>query len=221
MRDFLISRLPLGDLLRNLADDLKAFVREELTLVRQEMSEKISHYSKHAAALAVGGFAAYAGSIILMAGLGLLIGYGFEGLGLDPLLATFIGFTIAGLAVIIIGAMLALKGWNALAHMSPLPTKAMQAAKSNGEPVARTRTQADAGQTASKPSSGQLQQQVLQTKERIAGESHELKNRATLRRLRQRMVGHVKAHPITWGAAALGSVVLLGGAVVGRKFLKT
>ena len=216
----MVSRLPLGDLLRNLANDLKTFVRDELQLARQQMLEKVSRYGRKATILIGGGSAAYAGSIVLLAAIGLLVGYGFEGLGLDSLLAMFIGLSITGLAAIIVGAMLAVKGWKEFADVSPALTKAMQAASPKRGPIAGGTTWPDQSGAEQQPSTEQLQKQVSRTKERIGGETHELKNRALLRRMRQRTVEHVKAHPIAWGAAALGSIVL-GGVVVGRKFLKS
>src|SRR3954467_201062 len=110
VRDFLMDKLSLSELVRTLGDDLKRFVHEELALVKKEMSEKLSAYRRTAAVFAAGGFVAYAGAIVLLAGLGLLIGFGFQQLGLDATLSAFIGLGIAGLITVVIGSALAIKG---------------------------------------------------------------------------------------------------------------
>ena len=78
-------------------DETKTFIKEEVQLAKTEISENISRMGRNAVGLVAGGFVAYAGLIVFLAGLGLLLGFAFEKLGLQPPLAAFIGFAIIGL----------------------------------------------------------------------------------------------------------------------------
>src|SRR5438874_4909209 len=90
-------------LIGDLKDETKTFIKEEIQLAKTEISEKISCMGRNAVSLAIGGFIAYAGLIILLGGLGILLAFAFEKLGLDTALAGFIGFAIIGLVAAGVG----------------------------------------------------------------------------------------------------------------------
>src|SRR3954465_7853464 len=91
MRNSLFVGMPLSGLFRDLTRSVKLFVREELQLAKTEMSEKVSCYTHNATGAIIGGFVAYAGLIVLLGGLGILAGYAFQKMNLDPMLAYVIG----------------------------------------------------------------------------------------------------------------------------------
>src|SRR4051812_14212349 len=129
MRDFLLSKVSLLKLFRYFRNDVTTFIRQELALARREMSEKISCYSRHITIIAVGGFVAYAGLIVLLGGLGWLLGFGFEKLGLDPFLSVFIGCAIMAVLTISIGAIAALQGLKAMSNSTLVPEKTVETVK--------------------------------------------------------------------------------------------
>ena len=58
----------IGELLSTLTQDLIMLVKQELTLAKTEMSQKIAHVAKNLGVLVAGGAIAYAGVIILLMG---------------------------------------------------------------------------------------------------------------------------------------------------------
>src|SRR4051812_36620668 len=59
-------------LFKNLTGEFKTFIRQEVDLAKTEISEKVSMIGKNVASIAIGGFIAYAGLIVLLIGLGWL-----------------------------------------------------------------------------------------------------------------------------------------------------
>jgi hypothetical protein len=81
------------ELVKDLREQVKVFLREEVHLAKAEFSEKISHVVKDAINIAIGGFVAYAGLIVFLAGIGALLAFAFQRLELDP---TSFGFPGVG-----------------------------------------------------------------------------------------------------------------------------
>src|SRR5690348_4324865 len=98
------------DLVRDLREQFKTFVKEEIHLAKAELSEKISSLGKDAVNVAIGGFVAYAGLIVFLGALGMLIAFAIQRLGLDPFLSSFIGLGAIGFIVIAVGAIMLLAG---------------------------------------------------------------------------------------------------------------
>src|SRR5947209_9302309 len=99
----------IGGLIRNLTEDTKRLLRQEIELVKSELSEKISYFGRNAVALAVGGFIAYAGFIVLLMGLGWLAAWGLQQAGVQPVLAGFIGLAGVGFLIAIVGVVFLMK----------------------------------------------------------------------------------------------------------------
>jgi len=111
----------LFGLVRELKHEVKIFIREEIRLAKTELGEKISCFGGNSAAVAIGGFVAYAGLIVLLAGLGAVLAFAFSRLDLPPLLAAFIGLSIIGLIVIGAGTIMLMKGIKQLKNQSFAP----------------------------------------------------------------------------------------------------
>src|SRR5215471_5420719 len=95
-------------LVRTLTSDTKRLLRQEIELAKAEVSEKVSFFSRNAAAVAIGGFIAYAGLIVFLVGVGWLVGWAFQRAGVEPVLAGFLGLAIIGLLVGAVGGVLVL-----------------------------------------------------------------------------------------------------------------
>jgi Putative Actinobacterial Holin-X, holin superfamily III len=63
------------DLLKNLRDDTTTLVRDEISLAKTEMSEKIASSSRNVGYLAAGALVAYAALILLLQGISPHISY--------------------------------------------------------------------------------------------------------------------------------------------------
>ncbi|HEX8313176.1 MAG TPA: phage holin family protein, partial [Chthoniobacteraceae bacterium] len=57
---------PIGDLLKELRDETTTLFREEVTLVKKEMSEKLSQTTRNVGYLATGSLIAFAALIMLL-----------------------------------------------------------------------------------------------------------------------------------------------------------
>ncbi len=116
-------------LLQSLRDDTTTLLRQEVALAKAELKANASHVGRHAAEIAVGGFVAYAGVIVLLIGLGQLIGVGLIRAGLDPAIAQWLAPTLVGLVIGLIGWMMLAKAKRALAHDNLAPRQTIETLK--------------------------------------------------------------------------------------------
>jgi len=114
----------LGELFADLARDTSTLVRQEVTLAKVEISDKISKAGKDVASMAVGGAVAYAGFLALIAAAILLLAK-----AVDWWLAAF----IVGLVVIVAGYLLIQRGRTALKQEDLAPRQTMQTIKEDAE----------------------------------------------------------------------------------------
>jgi hypothetical protein len=208
----------LGSLVKELKQQVKTFIRQELQLAKTEISEKISSFGKNMASIAIGGFVAYAGLIIFLAGLSALLAFAFQRLGLDPLLAAFVGLGIIGLLIIALGAIMLLKGINALKKESLVPQKTIETLRHlNGtQPVARVEP-AEMEQK-KKLTSEEVEASVMAIENEMAETLEELGNRLTFTHARIKAKEQLRSHPYRWGLVALGTG-LCGSYLLKRKFV--
>src|SRR6267154_1310209 len=114
------------DLFKDLREEAKSFLREEVHLAKAELSEKISRAGKESVIIAVGGFVAYAGLIVFLGALGMLIAFALQRLNLDSFLSAFIGLGAMGFIVIAVGAIMLLSGIKALKKESLTPERTIE-----------------------------------------------------------------------------------------------
>ncbi|HEX3625499.1 MAG TPA: phage holin family protein [Verrucomicrobiae bacterium] len=215
MRNFISDSI--HDLVADIKDNLTTFIREEIELVKKEMSEKASTYVRNGVKLAVGGFIAYAGLIVFLAGIGLIIGFGFERLGLDPVLAVFIGLAIVGLLAGAIGAFMVLHGIKVISATPPMPEKTIDTFRQIGSGADGRGFETPK----TKPSRTEDPRSAAELHKSVIGTAEELASKLSPRDLRKRAVRHMKEHPMAWGVTALGGAATLatGAALLGRKSL--
>lgn len=91
----------LPALLRDLRDETTTLLRQELQLAKAELKENASHMARDAAQIAIGGAVGYAGLIVLLIGLGLLISWLLTRAGMAPDVARWL--SIGGVGVIVGG----------------------------------------------------------------------------------------------------------------------
>ena len=107
----------IGTLISDLTRDITTLFRQEIRLVKTEMSEKVEQAESGATMLAVGGAVAYAGFLILLAAavLGL-------SLYLEPWLAALIVAAVA----LTIGLIMVVKGKSNLKARNLMPEKTVE-----------------------------------------------------------------------------------------------
>ena len=121
------------DLLKNLRDDTTNLVRDEISLAKTEISEKISTASRNIGYLAAGALVAYAGLVLFLQGVGFLIRQLWIGAGMNEASATWLGFIIVGVIVCGIGAALVVQALETLKKGRLTPIKTAETLKQDKE----------------------------------------------------------------------------------------
>lgn len=118
-------------LLRDLRDESTTLLRQEVALAKSEMRENVSRLGNHAVQIAIGGFVAYAGIIVLLIGIGHLLGALLIRSGMDPEVAQWLAPSIVGLIVAIIGWVMLSRAKGALAHDDLAPKQTIASLRDN------------------------------------------------------------------------------------------
>lgn len=211
------SRMSILGLVRELTEETKTFVRQELKLAKTEMSEKLSGLAKNGASVGIGGFIAYAGTIVLLCGLGFLAAWAIHLAGLDALLSSFLGLFGVGLLVVIAGAVFVFKGLAHLRKESMAPERTIRTLQElKGE---KTEAPKPAKPAVEEPkvSSAEMQRRVERTEADMGETLAELGDRVSPRAISRRVSFRLRAHPYRSGLVALAAG-LLSGWLVRRRF---
>ena len=120
-------------LFKKLRDDTATLVRDEISLAKTEISEKIAGTSRNVGYLAAGALVAYAALMVILQGLSLLLRALFIAGGMSEASASLLGFLIIGAVVGVIGAILILKSLNTLKKEPLTPTKTAETLKQDKE----------------------------------------------------------------------------------------
>jgi hypothetical protein len=121
----------IPSLLRELRDESLTLFRQEVTLAKTELKDNASRAGGHAAKIAIGGFVAYAGVIVLLIGLGQLIGSMLTQAGMDPDLAQWLAPALLGLVVALIGWAMVSKAKRSLTEDTLAPRQTIDSLKEN------------------------------------------------------------------------------------------
>src|SRR5919199_4445715 len=110
----------LGDLFSQLTHDLSTLLRQEVMLAKTELNQKASAMGKDVGLLAAGGALAYAGFLIILAGVVLALGL---------VLPWWASALIVGVVVAAIGYFLIRKGQTALKQADLTPKQTIETLK--------------------------------------------------------------------------------------------
>jgi hypothetical protein len=118
-------------LLKELRDETTTLLRQEVALAKAELKENTSKMTSHAVQLAVGGFVAYAGIIVLLIGIGHLLGALLVRLGLDADVVAWLAPALVGLAVALIGWGMLARAKHAMMHDDLMPRRTLDSLRTN------------------------------------------------------------------------------------------
>lgn len=118
-------------LLRDLRDETTTLFRQEVSLAKAEVRENVSKLAGHAVQIAVGGFVAYAGIIVMLIGIGHLLGALFVRMGMSENLAAWLAPSVVGLVVALIGWGLLARAKNAIASDGLVPRRTVESMREN------------------------------------------------------------------------------------------
>ncbi len=119
------SERSVGDLLGDLLHETTTLVRQEITLAKNEMTQKAAQAGKDAAALAVGGAVAYAGLLAIIAAIILLLVHA----NITPWVAAL----IVGIVVAALGGAMVMKGLSALKRSDMAPRQTIETLKEDAQ----------------------------------------------------------------------------------------
>jgi hypothetical protein len=122
----------IGELFGQLTQDLSLLVRQETTLAKTEIQEKISRASRDLVALAAGGIVALIGGFAIAAAIILLL---VDPVGLEPWLASLlVGVLLAGG-----GYVMLQKGLRDLKTVDPAPRRTVESVKEDIQAIKERR----------------------------------------------------------------------------------
>jgi hypothetical protein len=201
------NRYSVLGLVRNLSNEVTTFIRQEINLAKTEISEKISAMGRNAVTLAIGGFVAYAGLIVLLIGLGALAAWGLEQAGLSPFVAGAVGVGGVGLLIAIIGGVMVLKGVKAMSKESFKPERTVQTLQD-----LKSRRQVDDVEKikAHKPTSEELQASVEVTETMMSDTLGELGERLSPAHIKAEVGHRISEKPYKFSAVAMGLGLVSG-----------
>jgi len=202
MENSTAAKTSIFGLIRDLTSETKTFMRQEVDLAKTEISEKISAMGRNAAALAVGGFVAYAGLIVFLIGLGVLVAYAFQNSGMDPFLASFLGLLIIGVVVAIIGGVFIAKALKSFSKEKLAPKRTIQTLRElkHGQVM---QEKIEEPEDQEKPSSETLQTEVEVTEQKMSEKLDELGRRLSPSHINQQVKQKISAKPYSAGLIAM------------------
>lgn len=121
----------LPALLRDLREETTTLLRQEVALAKAELKENASKMTSHAVQIAIGGFVSYAGVIVLLIGIGLLLSSLLVRAGMSPDLAQWLAPAVIGLLVALIGMGMMARAKKALSHDDIAPKQTMETMREN------------------------------------------------------------------------------------------
>ena len=118
-------------LLKELRDETTTLLRQEVALAKAELKENTSKMTGHAVQLAVGGFVAYAGIIVLLIGIGHLLGALLVRLGMDADVVSWLAPAIVGLVVALLGWGMLARARHAMMQDEIIPRRTLDSLRAN------------------------------------------------------------------------------------------
>ena len=220
MQTTTLSGTSFKGLIREFKDEAKTLVRQEIQLAKREMSEKISSLGRNAITLAIGGFAAYAGLIVFLGALGVLLALAWQKLDISSTLAFGAGLGLVAFVVMAAGGVMimkALAGFKEAAPVTPQKTiETLKHLKGEEQTITMKPEPEEEDSEAPKPSSDEIQAGVLVTENLLQDTASEIRRRVSPKYVNERVKGKYREHPYRWNVVAMASGVA-GGFLVKHK----
>ena len=119
----------IADLIKELRDEALLLVRQEVTLAKTEMSEKIGRTIRNTAYAIAGALVAFLGLIFILQAVTALTGVGLKAAGVAPQQCLWLAPLIVGVVVAVIGTIFVTKGIATLKNETLLPEKTIDSLK--------------------------------------------------------------------------------------------
>lgn len=138
-RDIDMETESMGNLLKDLRDEVMIMIRQQIELAKSETNEKVSSLFRNTGVLFAGGIVFFTGFLALIAGLTFL---GYQGLllaGVAAGTAMWLMPLITGVIVGGIGAVLVMRSIDVFKHTSFTPNKTVRSLKEDQQWIAGKR----------------------------------------------------------------------------------
>ena len=217
MQNVATSGTSLFGLIGHFRDEVKSLIRNEIQLAKTEISEKLAKFGRNAVALAIGGVSAFAGLIMLLAGLSSLLSYAFESLGMSRSLAFFLGALIIGLLAALTGFILITKAAKTFSQESVAPEKTLDTLKQMKPGTHEAAAATDYTPAEPKRSSDEIKATVTSTQQEIGETAEEISQRLKPAYMGYVIKEKIKEHPVRSSVIGAGTG-LLGFLVIWRRW---
>lgn len=196
-------------LFKNFRQEFVSLIKQEIQLAKTEMSEKVSHAVRNAIGIAIGGFIAYAGVIVLLIGLGCLVAFAFQRLDISPLLAFAAGMGTVGLLIAAIGFALIMKGKSAFARETLAPEKTINSLREIGGAeridFEKQKEEKKGHEEEYAPSSEQIEANIMRTQGHMKETMHVLNHKLNPRYIGENIQHRIQKSPRRAVLAAAGT----------------
>jgi len=184
------------NLVGDLQTDIKTLIKKEIELAKTEIGEKLSALGRNAALAAAGGVLGLMAAFMFLLGIGAIIARLLQKADMSPGAAYFVSYM--GLALVVGGVAYALlqKAISAFSKMSFAPDKALVSVQAAAPAPIEIKKKAQEAKAAPKPSSDQLQDEVIGARTRMDNEISELKARLTPAYMARSFLAGLKHHPL-------------------------
>jgi len=115
-----VTEPSIGSLFTDLTEDMAKLVRQEIELARVETMQKVNRGMRSIIMMAAGGFVAYAGFILLLIAVGIV---------LANIMPLWLSMLIVGVVVLIVGSILIGSGRSSLSNMTVVPENTVESIK--------------------------------------------------------------------------------------------
>ncbi len=120
------SQSQIVQLLRKLRDESVTLINQQVALAKAELSEKFNTMINNAVQLAIGGFVAYAGGIIILFAVADLVAALLIRVGMSQSQATWLSRAIIGLIVSLTGFLMVMKAKKTISNENLVPDKTLE-----------------------------------------------------------------------------------------------
>lgn len=187
------------DVIRELRDDAKNFIKDEIQLAKAELKQKLGVYGRNAVSLVIGAICAFTGLLLFMGGLGVLLAWAYSQAGLSIMMSGFLGLITVGLGILGIGAVFAIKAIKTFSQQSLKPERMVETLQSTKEELVTGSTLPTVKLEPLKApprSAEQIQSDIHATRDNMEHRLAEIQERLKPSYIGKRVVRNVKAHPI-------------------------
>lgn len=125
-------------LIRELRNESATLLQQEVALAKTELKENASQLGLKLAEIAIGGFVASTGLVVLLIGLGQLLGVALERAGLSADISRWLAPTVLGLIVVGIGGLMFLRAKQTLSADLVVPRQSIDSLQEDKQWVKRT-----------------------------------------------------------------------------------